>query len=298
VCTGAFQMLCNAADAAVYANSSAWTSLVTSCGHSCGLQMFQGPACATQCLHENSLGISLSADCATCGGQQSYCVATKCLVECAADSTTPDCVACADAACLDAFLNCSGIPPSPSDSLVGAPPSAPPPRPSPSASYAVKMAVVIAGDVATFTPEVLTPMRQKVADEASMPLDAVEATATAGSVTIAFTVNMQSEAAADTALAAITAKLADKTAASTFLSTAALTVAVEEIVAPTKLVLVSPPPPPAAPPPASPPADDNGVSVALMLMIVGGIAGGLGVVCLVMGRMIYLKKKKNAVQSI
>ena len=91
-------------------------------------------------------------------------------------------------------------------------------------------------------------MRQKVADEASMPLDAVEATATAGSVTIAFTVNMQSEAAADTALTAITAKLTDKTAASTFLSTPANPVTVEEIVAPTKLVLVSPSP---SPPPPS-----------------------------------------------
>ena len=115
-------------DAAVYANSSAWTSLVTSCGNTCGLQMIVGPACATQCLHENSLGISLSADCAACGGDQSHCVVNNCLLECAADSTTPDCIACGDAACLDAFLNCSGI------SLVGAPPSAPPPTPSPSPS--------------------------------------------------------------------------------------------------------------------------------------------------------------------
>ena len=100
-----------------------------------------------------------------------------------------------------------------------------------------------------------------------MPLDAVEANATAGSVTIDFTVNMQSEAAADTALTAITAKLADKTAASNFLSTPANPVTVEEIVAPTKLVLVSPPPP-AAPPKK----DEDGVSVAL----IGGIVGGLG----------------------
>ena len=108
-------------------------------------------------------------------------------------------------------------------------------------------------------------MRQKVADEASMPLDAVEATATAGgvqssefitatagSVTIAFTLNMQSEAAADTALTAITAKLADTTTAGTFLSTTANPVTVEAIMAPTKLVLVSPPPSP--PPPSAPPS--------------------------------------------
>ena len=163
--------------------------------------------------------------------------------------------------------------------------SSPPPPPSPPyapppASYAVKMAVTISGDVSAFTPEVLTPIRQKVANEASVPLDAVEATATAGSVKIDFTVNMQSEAAATTALTAITAKLADKAAASTFLSTPALTVAVEAIVAPTVLVLVSPPPPPAAPPPASPPKkDDDSGSGAL----IGGIVGGLVGACLLVG---------------
>jgi len=174
------------------------------------------------------------------------------------------------------------------------PPPSAPPNPPPPASYAVKMAVTIAGDVSTFTPEVLTPMRQKVADEASVPLAAVEATATAGSVTIDFTVNMQSEAAAGTALTAITAKLADNSAASTFLSTAELTVAVEAIVDPITLVLVSPPPPPAAPPPAPPPDDDDSGSGAL----VGGIVGGLVGACLLVGVLVFFycksKKKKAA----
>ena len=147
-------------------------------------------------------------------------------------------------------------------------PSAPPP-----ASYAVKMAVTIAGNVADFTAAVLTPIRQKVATEAAVPLDAVEATATAGSVKIDFTVNMQSKAAADTALTAITAKLADKTAASTFLSTPLKPVTVEDIVTPTVLVLVSPPPPPAAPPPAAPPKkDEAGLPLAA---IIGGAAAGV-----------------------
>ena len=159
------------------------------------------------------------------------------------------------------------------------------------------MAVTIAGDVATFTPAVLTPIRQKVADEAAVPLDAVEATATAASVKIDFTVNMQSEAAATTAKAAIAVKLADKTIAATFLSTPTNPVVVEDIVKPTVLVLVSPPPPPAAPPPASPPKkDEDGVSLAL----IGGIVGGLGGVCLlaaVVCGIIYLKKKKNVVHA-
>ena len=135
-----------------------------------------------------------------------------------------------------------GPPPKPPIPPVLPPPPPPPSPPSapPPASYAVKMAVIIAGDVADFTAEVLTPIRQKVADEAAVPLDAVEATATAGSVKIDFTVNMQSKAAADTAKTAITAKLADKTAASTFLSTPTNPVTVEEIVVPTVLVLVSP----------------------------------------------------------
>ena len=188
------------------------------------------------------------------------------------------------------------------------PPSPPSPPPSPPyapppASYAVKMAVTIAGNVADFTPARLTPIRQKVADEAAVPLDAVEATATAGSVKIDFTVNMQSEAAADTALTAITAKLTDTATAGTFLSTPGNPVTVETIVAPTKLVLVSPPPsppppsPPATPPPAAPPKkDEDGVSVAL----IGGIVGGLGGACLLAAMVcgiVYLKKKKNVVHA-
>eukprot|EP00964_Phaeocystis_antarctica_P147364 scaffold113914_cov48-Phaeocystis_antarctica.AAC.1 len=165
------------------------------------------------------------------------------------------------------------------------------------------MAVTIAGAVADFTPAVLTPIRQKVADEAAVPLDAVEANPTAASVKIDFTVNMQSEAAADLALTKVTAKLADTTTAGAFLSTTANPVTVEAIVAPTKLVLVSPPPsppppsPPAAPLPASPPKkDEDGVSLAL----IGGIVGGLGGVCLlaaVVCGIIYLKKKKNVVHA-
>merc|ERR1719272_1982256 len=144
--------------------------------------------------------------------------------------------------------------PSPPPSASPSPPS--PPYAPPPASFAIKMAVTIAGAVADFTPAVLTPIRQKVADEAAVPLDAVEANPTAASVKIDFTVNMQSEAAADLALTKVTAKLADTTTAGAFLSTTANPVTVGAIVAPTKLVLVSPPPspPPPSPPAASPPA--------------------------------------------
>ena len=99
---------CNEADAKVYADSSAWNALLTSCGSTCGLRIFQpdGPDCAAQCLRENSL----SADCANCAGQYAACTANSCLVQCAADPTAPGCLACADANCSDAFQSCSGLP--------------------------------------------------------------------------------------------------------------------------------------------------------------------------------------------
>ena len=96
---------CNEADAKLYADSSAWNALLTSCGNTCGFAMFDGPDCAAQCLRENSL----SADCANCTGRHAVCTATSCLLECAADPTAPGCLACADAKCLDAFQSCSGL---------------------------------------------------------------------------------------------------------------------------------------------------------------------------------------------
>ena len=178
--------------------------------------------------------------------------------------------------------NSPSLPPS-TAMAVASPPNAPPP-----AAYTVKMAVTIAGAVSDFTPAVLTPIRQKVADEAAVPLDAVEATATAGSVKIDFTVSMQSEAAANTALTAITAKLADKTVASTFLSTTANPVTVEEIVAPTKLVLVSPSPPTS---PAAITTDDGsdglGAGAAVGIAVgcaVAGLLVGVGITMILKGK--------------
>jgi len=187
----------------------------------------------------------------------------------------------------------------------------------------VTMAVTIAGSIKQFTEVVLSSMRQKVADEVLVPLDAVAATATAlrrrlenrarllqgGSVTVAFTISMQSEVAADDALVAIAAKLTDTTAASTFLSTPALTVTVEQIEAvklvvnlvvklvvdPVKLVLVLPPPSqPLSPssPGAAVEADDGGMNIALLGGIVGGAAGAC-LILAVLGGLFYLKSQKK-----
>merc|ERR1740130_2160501 len=113
--------------------------------------------------------------------------------------------------------------------------------------YSVKVAVTVAGDVSDFTPAVLTPMRQKLADAAGVPLDAAEATATAGSVKIEFRFGVQSLAAANAASTKLSDKLKDAAAASTFLG-----VTVVALEAPT---VPSPPPvPPGAPPPPSPPS--------------------------------------------
>merc|ERR1740130_2294946 len=117
--------------------------------------------------------------------------------------------------------------------------------------YSVKVAVTVAGDVSDFTPAVLTPMRQKLADAAGVPLDAAEATATAGSVKIEFRFGVQSLAAANAASTKLSDKLEDAAAASTFLG-----VSVVALEAPTvPMTIPFPPPvPPGAPPPPSPPS--------------------------------------------
>ena len=138
---------CTAADAALYANATAWTALATGCGNDCmplrlepqtsrphtfasppcagWAKMLAGPTCAAQCYNS-----TLSAACADCAAQQAHCVVQNCLADCLADSSSPACVSCSDIACGEAFRNCSGL------ERVGVPPSAPsltpsPPRPSP-----------------------------------------------------------------------------------------------------------------------------------------------------------------------
>merc|ERR1740130_1067644 len=118
--------------------------------------------------------------------------------------------------------------------------------------YSVKVAVTVAGDVSDFTPAVLTPMRQKLADAAGVPLDAAEATATAGSVKIEFRFGVQSLAAANAASTKLSDKLKDAAAASTFLG-----VTVVALEAPTVPMTIPFPPPPPPKPPSPPPPPPN-----------------------------------------
>ena len=62
--------------------------------------------------------------------------------------------------------------------------------------------------VSDLSDSILTAMRQKVADEAGVPLVSVAATVTAGSAVVEFTVSFASEAAADAAVASIGEQLA------------------------------------------------------------------------------------------
>ena len=162
------------------------------------------------------------------------------------------------------------------------PPSPPPPPPplSPPASFAVTVEVALAASVSDLTEDVLTAMRQKVANEVGVALAAVSATATAASVLVAFTVNFQTEAAADAALPALSTALSDPAAASVFLTTAELTVTVETVIAlPAKLVLASPP---HAPPPSTlPPVSSS--SPAVDAAVIGGAVGGAAAILLAAG---------------
>ena len=89
---------------------------------------------------------------------------------------------------------------------------------------------------------------------------AVSATVTAASVLVAFTVNFQSEAAADVALPALGTALSTPAAASAFLTTAELTVMVETVnTPPAKLALAMPP---HTPPPLPPLASSSSCSSA------------------------------------
>ena len=71
------------------------------------------------------------------------------------------------------------------------------------------MEVTIAASLSDFTETVMAAMRQKVADEAGVAHGAVSATVTAASVLVAFTVNFQTEAAADVGLPALGTALSD-----------------------------------------------------------------------------------------
>ena len=92
------------------------------------------------------------------------------------------------------------------------------------------MSVVAAGSVDDFTPAVQTEMRAAVAAEAGVAVSDVSLAVEAASVRLTFTITLPSEAAATAAVGALQARLLNPAAASAFLSTASLTVAVESIV--------------------------------------------------------------------
>ena len=117
----------------------------------------------------------------------------------------------------------------------------PPPSPSPLMATAsmVTAAVVAAGQVSDFTASVQLSLREKVALEMGVAVEAVTLTIEAASVLLTFEVALPASVDADAAKAALATQLADPEAASAFLSTASFVVSVESIeVEPT----VGPPP--------------------------------------------------------
>ena len=148
------------------------------------------------------------------------------------------------------------------------PPLSPPPSPQlapPPASYSITFTVTLSSSVTDFTESVLTAMRQQLADRAFVPLAAVYATVTAGSVNVVFIIGFESDAAADAALTSLTTQFASTSTASTLLSTPELAVTVTAVAAPpTKRTLMSSsplsPPPPPQPLPDSDAAVEDGTN--------------------------------------
>ena len=96
-----------------------------------------------------------------------------------------------------------------------------------------------AGQVSDFTASVQLSLREKVALEMGVAVEAVTLTIEAASVLLTFEVALPASVDADAAKAALATQLADPEAASAFLSTASFVVSVESIeVEPT----VGPPP--------------------------------------------------------
>ena len=73
--------------------------------------------CVVDCVQNGSdktdppiVGIDLSGGCAACYGASSLCGVDKCLAECIADTSAPECGECLEANCLVDFYACSGLP--------------------------------------------------------------------------------------------------------------------------------------------------------------------------------------------
>ena len=143
------------------------------------------------------------------------------------------------------------------------------------------MEVTISATVSDVTVDVLTAMRQKVADEAGVALALVLATVTPASVLVAFTVNLRTEAAADAALSALSTVLSDPAAASTFLTTADHAVTVETVSKPPFKLALATPSHHAPPPPMFPPLSVSS-AVEFEAVVIGAVGGAVSVWLLIL----------------
>ena len=154
----------------------------------------------------------------------------------------------------------------------------PPPPPedsSPPGAAVLKMAVTVAGSMDDFSEEVLRAMSEKVADELGVSPSKVDIVASAASVRLDITVEYSSLSAAEAGSAALAGQVASTGAASSFLSTPSLPVAVETID-----VM-----------PAVEEAEGSGGGGAPLGAIIGGAAGASGALFGLIGYLLWRKKK-------
>ena len=138
--------------------------------------------------------------------------------------------------------------PSPSPPLSLLPPPPPPLPGAPPTPMTVTTSVVAEGDIADFTPAILSAMGTKVATHLAVAPTAVTVSVSPASVLINISVAVASVSAAATATSALATQVASPATASTFLSTPALTLNVTSILSqPASMATPLSPPPPVFP---------------------------------------------------
>jgi len=165
-------------------------------------------------------------------------------------------------------------------------------------AYTLTTTLIAAGTPSQFTdPTVKSAIIEKMATTLSVPPAAVQLSITAASVRLAFTISVESAAAADAAVATLSTSFATAASAGAFLSTAALTIAVISIEsAPTSNNQVPNPPPVTSPSPpvASPSLASGGEGGGGGGGAIIGAGGGGGAVVLLLLIFLYSRSKRKS----
>jgi hypothetical protein len=163
------------------------------------------------------------------------------------------------------------ISPTPSSPPLPQQPTPPPPSPLlklPATAATITVAVVAAGSISDFTPNVQLGLRAKVAAEVGVTTDAVVLTVSAASVILTFDIALPASIEPLTAIAALDARLSSTGAASAFLSSTSVAVNVESVHEVPALRSAAPP---------SPSGSSETITVAAIIVALAvlGIAAGV-----------------------